>query len=260
MIQSLLTSRAPAPAAGTALATATVWGATLGRVLGKPLCWLLATVLVLGQWFALPAAWATSLYQLPAAPTEATWVLDEPEVLSRLTAIQLRDDLKAIAQDTGTEVRMVIIARVEYGQTIQEFMDDLLQTWYPTPAQQVNKVLVGLDVLSNSTAIAVGAGSNPRLDPDTIASIANTTLAYPARDGGRYNQALYDTKQRLGAILAGQPDPGEPQVAEEILNNVNRTYATAEETEGSNATTIVIVVLVIATVVPMVTYFAYALR
>jgi len=215
---------------------------------------------VLGQWFVLPAAWATSLYQLPAAPTEATWVLDEPEVLSRLTAIQLRDDLKAIAQDTGTEVRMVIIARVEYGQTIQEFMDDLLQTWYPTPAQQVNKVLVGLDVLSNSTAIAVGAGSNPRLDPDTIASIANTTLAYPARDGGRYNQALYDTKQRLGAILAGQPDPGEPQVAEEVLNNVNRTYATAEETEGSNATTIVIVVLVIATVVPMVTYFAYALR
>lgn len=107
MIQSLLTSRAPAPVAGTAPATATVWGSTLGRVLGKPLCWLLATVLVLGQWFALPAAWATSLYQLPAAPTEATWVLDEPEVLSRLTAIQLRDDLKAIAQDTGDRKSVV---------------------------------------------------------------------------------------------------------------------------------------------------------
>ncbi|MGA1476306.1 MAG: photosystem II repair protein Psb32 [Prochlorothrix sp.] len=232
----------------------------LKRLVWKPLTWILASVLVVGQWFALPAAWATSLYQLPAAPTEATWVLDEPEVLSRLTAIKLRDELKSIAKDTGTEVRMVIISRVEYGQTIQGFMDELLETWYPTPEQQANKVIVGIDILSNSTAIAVGEGSNPSLDSETVASIASTTLAYPAQDGGRYNQALYATQERLSAILSGQGDPGEPQVASEVLNNVNRTYATAEETEGSNATTIVIVVLVIATVVPMVTYFAYALR
>lgn len=218
---------------------------------------LLIPLLSLSPWATLPAQ-ATSIYQLPAAPTEATWVVDEPQVLSRLSAGQIRDDLKAIAQETGTDVRFVIISRVEYGQTIQGFIDELFETWYPTPALQRNKVLVGIDVLSNGTAIRFG--DQVGLDEATAASIANTTLAFPARDGGRYNQALYDTQSRLGAILAGRPDPGEPQIAEETLSNVESTYATAEETQGSNATTIVIVVLVVATVAPMATYLIYALR
>ena len=38
---------------------------------------------------------------------------------------------------------------------------------------------------------------------------------------------------------------------------VEGTFASAEETKESNATVIVIVLLIISTVVPMVTYYAY---
>lgn len=217
------------------------------------------SLLIVGYGLAQPAL-ATTLYQLPAAPTESTRIVDEPQVLSRLTDTQLRDDLKTIAQTTGIDVRMVVVSRVEYGESMESLMQGLLDTWYPTPELQTNKILVGIDSLSNTTAIVAGDRASQRVGAETLVSIANTTLAYPARDGGRYNQALYDTKERLGKILAGEPDPGEPQLVAETFNNVERTFATPEETQSSNATTIVIVMLVIATVVPMATYLFYALR
>ncbi|MFN9317428.1 MAG: YgcG family protein, partial [Microcystis sp.] len=40
--------------------------------------------------------------------------------------------------------------------------------------------------------------------------------------------------------------------------NIESTFTTAEETDDKNATIWVIVLLVLATVIPMVTYFWYA--
>jgi uncharacterized protein len=77
----------------------------------------------------------------------------------------------------------------------------------------------------------------------------------PLIDGDKYNQAFSDAKDRLVAVLSGQPDPGAPSLVKSV--DVDRNFATAEETEAtrSNTTTIVVVLLLLATVVPMVTYY-----
>jgi uncharacterized protein len=64
-----------------------------------------------------------------------------------------------------------------------------------------------------------------------------------------------DASDRLVAILSGEPDPGPPVVASNI--QTEGTFATPEETAGSNATIWVIGLLIAATVIPMATYFLY---
>ena len=112
-----------------------------------------------------------------------------------------------------------------------------------------------LDVQTNYGGLHLGENAAQRVSGETIASLLDETLAAPLRDGNRYNQALEDVTDRLGAILRGEPDPGPP--AMDVSFQAERTFATPEETQGSNATTIVIVLLIIATIVPMLTYFAY---
>ncbi|HEY9837120.1 MAG TPA: hypothetical protein V6D27_09510, partial [Vampirovibrionales bacterium] len=70
-----------------------------------------------------------------------------------------------------------------------------------------------------------------------------------------YNQALTDVSDRMIAVLSGQPDPGPPIIDTSL--NIERTFATAEETDSGNATMVVIVLLVLATVIPMATYYFY---
>ncbi len=90
--------------------------------------------------------------------------------------------------------------------------------------------------------------------PDELAdSVAFETARIPASKA-KYNQAAVDISDRLSAILAGKPDPGAPQV--EAIN-IESTFTTAEETDDQNATIWVIVLLTLATLIPMVTYFWY---
>jgi uncharacterized protein len=56
------------------------------------------------------------------------------------------------------------------------------------------------------------------------------------------------------AVLSGLEDPGPPEVKE---LNIEGTFTTAEETDDRSATIWTIVLLVLATVIPMVTYFWY---
>ena len=75
------------------------------------------------------------------------------------------------------------------------------------------------------------------------------------REGNKYNQAFLDASDRLGVILSGQPDPGPPIVQEKI--NTEGTFTKAEDTDQGSATVWVIGLLVVATIIPMATYFFY---
>jgi uncharacterized protein len=91
---------------------------------------------------------------------------------------------------------------------------------------------------------------------DAIAnSVANETVVAPLRQGEKYNQAFLDARDRLVAVLSGKPDPGAPQLAENIA--VERTFKSAEETDTNNATVWVVGLLLAATIIPMVTYYLY---
>ncbi|MEL7244160.1 MAG: YgcG family protein, partial [Cyanobacteria bacterium J06573_2] len=73
--------------------------------------------------------------------------------------------------------------------------------------------------------------------------------------GNKYNQAFLDAQERLTTVLSGQPDPGPPEVTDEV--QVEGTFTKAEETDQGNATIWVVGLLIAATVIPMATYYIY---
>ncbi len=220
---------------------------------------LLALVmgLVLLPALALPAL-ATGVYDVPTLQAGApTYVLDQAEVLSRSNEGAISGELKQLSQSTGTEVRFVTIRRLDYGETIDSFTEKLFQAWYPDAETRANQVLIGLDNVTNTIAIAVGDKAAETLTPEIAESVVSETMALPLRRGNQYNRSLADASDRLVAVLSGQPDPGPPVMEEAI--DVEGTFASAEETEESRGNNIVLVVvtLVLATVIPMVTYWWY---
>ncbi|HEY9618623.1 MAG TPA: TPM domain-containing protein [Microcoleaceae cyanobacterium] len=203
--------------------------------------------------FATPAS-ATGVYEIPPLAPD-TWVLDKAEILSRITEGKITSDLKQLAQQTGYEVRIVSIHRLDYEETAQSFADQLFEKWFPTPDAQANQVLLVIDNVTDNTGIRTGAEVKSVM-PDAIAeSVAHETVLVPLKEGNKYNQAFTDASDRLVAVLSGQPDPGPPVVKDNV--QVEGTFATPEDTKSSNATAWVIGILAVATIVPMVTYYWY---
>lgn len=204
--------------------------------------------------FNVNCAWATGVYDLPVINAgEDVWVYDDADAISRATEGKLTAMLQDLAKNTGNEVRMVVINRLDYGQTIDSLARELFQTWYPSPEEAENQTLLVVDTLSNKGAIAVGDGVTDLLTPEISESLVKETLPYSLKDL-QYNQALISAGARLVAVLSGKEDPGAPKI-EEI--KTEGTFTTAEETDDRSATIWTIVLLILATVIPMVTYFWY---
>lgn len=226
---------------------------SLAKWVGLPI----ALVMALFHLWTSPAL-ATGIYDLPTLSSgDPTWVLDEADVLSRINQGSLSRKLEQLAEQTGSEVRLVTIHRLDYGETVQSFTDQLFEKWFPTPEAQANQVLLVLDNVTNNAAIRTGSAINSLLTDEITESVTQETMMAPLRDGNRYNQALIDAGDRLVAVLSGQPDPGPPAVKDEI--QVEGTFTSAEDTDSNNATVLVIGFLVAATIIPMATYYAYKL-
>lgn len=201
-------------------------------------------------------ALATGIYDLdPIQAGSSTWVVDQADVLSRFSEGQLKGRLEKIKEQTGAEVRFVVFRRLDYGETIESFTQQLFEAWFPDEALASSQVLIALDTQTNTIAVESGPKVRTLLTQEIATSVAEETMMAPIRQGDRYNQSLLDASDRLAVVLAGEADPG-PPVVEDTLR-VEGTFASSEETKESNATTIVIILLVVATVVPMLTYFAY---
>lgn len=211
---------------------------------------------LLASWLVAAPAQATSVYEMPRVSAgEPTWVVDKSEVLSRLNEGKLNKTLEQLAKETGKEVRMVTIRHLDYGETVETFTDALFKKWYPTPAEQANQTLLVINTLTNNSAIRTGVEVQGIMPDEIAQSVSSETVQVPLRDGNKYNQAFLDASARLVAVLSGQPDPGPPVVEDTI--QVAGTFTSAEDTDTNNATIWVVVILVVATVVPMATYFFY---
>jgi uncharacterized protein len=223
----------------------------------SPLIYLVGLVLTIQFWgLGTAPAQATGVYDMPTLTAgDSTWVIDEADILSRLTETELNGELGSLAQTTGNEVRFVTVHRLDYGETVQSFAGKLFEKWFPTPEAQSNQVLLVLDNVTNSAAIHSGTDAKAFLSDSTADSVAQETVMVPLRNGNKYNQAFLEASDRLVAILSGQPDPGPPVVAVDI--QTEGTFAKAEETDDKSATVVVIVLLAVATIVPMATYFLY---
>lgn len=227
----------------------------------KPYKKLLLLVLIpcfLFTLMASPVQAATSPRDLPnIAEDTSTSVVDQAEVISRINEGKLNNLLQDIAETTGANINLVVIRRLNYGETVDSFADELFNQWYPTAEEQKNKVLLVLDTVTNNATIRVGEGLKDQLSEEIAQSVVEDTIGVPIRQDNKYNQAFLNASNRLGTVLAGEPDPGPPEVQDEI--QVEGTFTKAEETDTENSTVWVVGLLVVATVIPMATYFAYVL-
>lgn len=218
----------------------------------------IATIAVLALPFVSAPALATSLYSMPQAISSDTWIVDEASQISRINEGKIEGQLKALAQKTGNEVRYVTIHRLDYGETVQSFADQLLEKWFPDAETRANQTVVVLDDVTNNIGIAVGESAATVLNGELLTSIVDETMKIPLLKGNQYNQSFLGATDRLVAVLSGEADPGPPEAYDDTVD-IDRNFATAEETEATRGTsTIVVVVLLIAaTVIPMATYYWY---
>lgn len=217
---------------------------------------LLLFLIPLMSWLVAAPAGATGVYEMPIVSAgEPTWVIDKSEVISRLNEGTLNNRLEELAKNTGNEVRMVTIRRLDYGETADSFAKGLFKTWYPTPEAQANQTLLVIDTLTNTTGIVTGETVKSIMSDEIAQSVASETVMLPLREDNKYNQAFLDASIRLAAVLSGETDPGPPVMEETV--QVASTFTSAEETDTKNSTIWVVVLLVVATIVPMATYWFY---
>ncbi|MDX2232020.1 MAG: TPM domain-containing protein [Leptolyngbyaceae cyanobacterium bins.349] len=215
---------------------------------------LLPMILVFATQFAVTPAHATSLYEIPALEDD-TWVVDKAEVISRSSEGKLSTAFADLAEKTGYEVRIVTIHRLDYEETAQGFADKLFTRWYPEPEDQENQILLVLDNVTNNTGIRTGEKVKAAMSDAIATSVAQESVLIPLKEGNKYNQAVLGASDRMVAVLSGQPDPGAPELKDEVM--VEGTFATKEDTQTSNATVWVIGFLIAATIIPMATYYFY---
>lgn len=226
--------------------------AASARALAAGIC-----ALVLIGSLALSAS-AVSPAQLPDLDgDESTWAIDQADVLSRATEGKISSILQGLARTSDERVRVVTIRGLDYGETIDRFADALFSRWFPTPEAGAKQTLIAMDSVTNNVAIRSGQTAARILTPEIAESTIAETIGQPIRQGNKYNEAIVAASTRLAAVLSGQPDPGPPEALPE--ENIASTFTAAEDTDRENSTVWVIALVVAATAIPMMTYFAYIL-
>lgn len=208
------------------------------------------SLLVLLLALALPA-YAVGVEDYPLLPSTEK-VSDGADVLSRAAIAELQRRLEVFG-DARVDARVITLRRLDYDLTLQELADQLLERWQSEANEQL---LVLIETGTNSVSIQASSEVRSLLPEELLISTAETTMAYPLRDGGRYRQALIDGIDRLGVVLAGGDDPGPPVVVEPAL--IASNIPSVEETANSNAFSWVVVLLVVGTLVPMATWWVFS--
>jgi len=208
------------------------------------------SLLVLLLALALPA-YAVGVEDYPLLPSTEK-VSDGADVLSRAAIAELQRRLEVFG-DARVDARVITLRRLDYDLTLQELADQLLERWQSDDNEQL---LVLIETGTNNVSIQASSEVRSLLPEELLISTAETTMAYPLRDGGRYRQALIDGIDRLGVVLAGGDDPGPPVVVEPAL--IASNIPSVEETANSNAFSWVVVLLVVGTLVPMATWWVFS--
>jgi uncharacterized protein len=231
---------------------------TLGRAIQRCCLRLLMTVAAV-LLLLLPVAPAQALgaANLPAQPP-ADHVLDRADLLSRAANREISRALEALSSD-GLQASWVSVPRLDYDVSLARFGADLVERWQTEGANGAAQpqLLLLIDAQTSGTAVVASPALQERLSPELLTSTARTTMGQPLREGSRYRQASLDAITRLQAVLEGEVDPGPPQVGSAVPVSSVRVPS-REETLSSNAFTWVVVLLVVGTVVPMLTWWVFS--
>ena len=201
---------------------------------------------------AVPAAMAIAPAELGAGrPTER--VIDDADVFSRASRSELESRLEALTEDR-VDAHVITVRRLDYGYSLDAFGDQLVENWSSSGREPL--LLLLLETQNERAAIVTEDSLQTQLPPALLKSTARTTMSIPLREGDRYRQASLDGINRLAVVLGGGEDPGPPE--EIVRTTLPTNIPTQAETEESNATTWVIVLLVLGTIIPMATWWVFS--
>lgn len=218
-----------------------------------PLRLLAAITVVLLQFLPVAAAWAVGASAYPAVPQQH--LIDPAELFSRATAVELERRLKELQAD-HIEARLVTVQRLDYGLDLETLGQQLLDRWATASSDDSAQLILLIDSQTNTAAVVASDTLLDQLPESLLRNTADRTMAIPMRLGSRYRQASLDALDRITAVLSGGEDPGPP--LEQVIVPVESNIPTKEETASSNGFTWIIVLLVVGTVVPMLTWWVFS--
>lgn len=214
---------------------------------------VMVTALAITGLIAPSAALATGVADFPAQ-RPSSHVLDGADVLSRAASGDVNQRLEQFS-DLGVDARLVTLRRLDYGISLETLGEELLQQWQDASSRE-GLLLLLIEAQNNSASVVASADLLEQLPSNLLSSTAISTMGLPLREGSRYRQASLDALNRLEVVLQGGEDPGPPQLVERMPVETN--IPTKEETESSNAFLWVVVLLVVGTLVPMITWWVFS--
>jgi uncharacterized protein len=214
---------------------------------------VMVAALAIAGLIAPSAALATGVADFPAQ-SPSGHVLDSAELLSRAASGDVNQRLEQFS-DLGVDARLVTLRRLDYGLSLDTLGEDLLQQWHEESSRE-GMLLLLIEAQNNSAAIVASADLLDQLPASLLSSTAISTMGLPLREGSRYRQASLDALGRLEVVLQGGEDPGPPQLVERMPVETN--VPSKEETASSNAFLWVVVLLVVGTLVPMITWWVFS--
>jgi len=218
-----------------------------------PLRLLAAITVLLLQFLPVAAAWAVGASAYPALPQQH--LIDPAELFSRATAVELERRLKELQAD-HIEARLVTVQRLDYGLDLETLGHQLIDRWSTASSDDSSQLILLIDSQTNTAAVVASDTLLDQLPESLLRNTADRTMAIPIRLGSRYRQASLDALDRITAVLAGGEDPGPP--LEQVIVPVESNIPTQEETASSNGFTWIVVLLVVGTVVPMLTWWVFS--
>lgn len=193
---------------------------------------------------------APAIADIPeVAPAAALY--DEAGVVQKGNENLFAKAMDIIERNTGYKVRFIMAKTLPYGETPDEYAQELFSQW---SLGSDDVLFVASPKLARAGAF-VGENAASRLSHSIAESICNETYAFKAGDES-YGAALLDISNRLIPVLNGKEDPGPPDLS---AKEVVQTYKTKSETSKDRTKYIVVVsaVLVIAFVAPLVQTYWY---
>ena len=184
---------------------------------------------------------------------EDALVIDEADVLSRSSKAEIEARLQSFGEER-VDARLITLRRLDYGLSLEAFGNELLSSW--SDRGQAPLLLLMIETKSKSAALVGDPVLKERLPQSLLTSTARSTMAAPLREGDRYRKSCIDGLNRLFTVLQGGEDPGPPRDSERTTVPTN--IPTQEQTESSNATTWVVVLLAAGTIIPMATWWVFS--
>ena len=198
-------------------------------------------------------ALATGVQDFPAELPSSS-VLDTADLLSRAASTDLDKRLQDLAQD-HVDARLVTLRRLDYGLSLDALGQQLVERWSGADPDSALLLLL-IESQNNSAAVVASPDLLDQLPEPLLSSTAISTMGLPLREGARYRQAGLDALDRLAVVLQGGEDPGPPQLLERLPIETN--IPSREDTASSNALLWVVVLLVVGTLVPMITWWVFS--